>query len=103
MRQAAMFNATFAKQQVGGGRCKLADGLTHGGQRRPNNAGERGIVKACDRQLFRNLNSAPMRYCENAGCHIVIGRKDGRRRILKRQELVSCGNTAFEIKQALGN
>ena len=65
-----MLNSAFAKQQVSGGRGKVADGLAHCRQGWPDNAGQSGVIKTRNRKLLRNLNAAPMR---NGRVQLPIG------------------------------
>ena len=47
--QAAMLDPSFAEQQIGSGRGEVTDRLADRGQRRPDHAGQRGVIEARDR------------------------------------------------------
>ena len=65
---------------------QIEHGLVDCGKRRPDRAGQRGIVKPRNRKLARQIHPAIMRHRKDACRHVIIGSED-------------CGGRLCQIKQ----
>ena len=73
------------------------------GQRRPDRAGQRGIVEPGDGQLAGQLDIAIMRNREDPGGHIVVRGEDRGRRLGQVKQAACPAHTGIEIEFAIAD
>jgi hypothetical protein len=101
MGQSAVVDLAARDKDFGSRVGQLGHRLVDRRQRRPDGAGERGVVEPGDGKGRGDVDPARMRFGEDAGGHVVIRGENRRRRLGPVEQRCGCTHAAVEIELAV--